>query len=149
MGRTTSPGKQVLKDACVERKLPSTGSIRQLFYRLERFDEKLKLQKHSTSSSKIAKANTYFLVKSMHDAKKSIGKVKKNDKKLKKLPCISTPDKPLRMSAQIYVQTHCKNDVCKAPPEYVYGSDGKTVKLRVPKVCGSKSGQLVRWVNSK
>ena len=154
MGRTASPGKQVLKDACEERKISSSGSIKQLLHRLERFDEKQKSLKVSTPSGKITKSSEKtgkkLIPKPIHDGKKDkVQKANQKDKKVKKRTPISSPKLPLQMSAQSYVEKHCNNELSKAPPEYVYGSDGVTVKLRVPKVCGSKAGQIVRWVISK
>ena len=154
MGGTASPGKQVLKDACAKRNIPSTGSIKQLLHRLERFDEKQKLQsnpsgKISKSSGKVAKKKSLFTTTNKDGKKDTAGKDKQKAQKVKKRACISTPSNPLQMSAQFYIEKHCNNVLARAPPEYVYGSDGKTVKLRVPKVCGSKAGQIVRWVISK
>ena len=157
MGRTASPGKQVLKDACEERNISSNGSIKQILHRLERFDEKQKLQKFSTHSNTIAKsgkiAKNTKKTKCTQNGKNAYTvaktKAKQDEKKGMKYASMSTPIKPLQMSAQFYVETHCNNDLNKACPEYVYGSDGKTVKLRIPKVCGSKAGKIIRWVISK
>ena len=156
MGRTASPGKQVLKDACEERKISSSGSIKQLLHRLERFDEKQKSPKLSTPSGKIVKSSGKtvkklkpLIPKPVDGKNDKVQKANQKDKKVKKRAPISSPKLPLQMSAQSYVEQHCNNELSKAPPEYVYGSDGVTVKLRVPKVCGSKAGQIVRWVISK
>lgn len=116
MGRSLCPVKQVFKNACVECNISSGGSIKQMIHRLTTYEK----QKDK----------------------------KRNDNKLKKIKKVfaSGSKSCLKMSAQEYVAIHCNNDLSQASPQLVSNSKGTNVKLRIPKLCNSKAGKIIRWV---
>lgn len=60
---------------------------------------------------------------------------------------LSSMTDPLKITAKEYVEVHCDGDIANATSQYVLCAQGK-IKLKIPDVRGSKSGQIIRWVNA-
>lgn len=60
----------------------------------------------------------------------------------------SSPDKPLHMSAQAYVDNYCQGKISNASPEWVATSKNSTSKWMKPTISNSKSSYIIRWVNA-
>ena len=63
----------------------------------------------------------------------------------------SSPQKPLYMSAQDYVDKYCDGDLSKARAEWCASRNNveKGGKYMIPDVRNSKAGKIIRWVLAK
>ena len=124
-GKKPSQGKIVLMDACGQRGICKSGSIRTLIKRL--------------CDDDIKKLGT--MDKSVKLSKKLKNKTKSPN---------SSPQKPLHISAQEYVNKFCDGDLSKARAEWWAPRNNveKGGKWMIPDIRGSKAGPIIRWVRA-
>lgn len=124
-GKKPSPGKLVLMNACAERGICASGSIKTLIQRLQ--------------SDEIKKLGT------MDESVKLSKKLKKATKSPN-----SSPEKPLHISAKEYVDKFCEGDLSKARAEWwaPRNNPEKGGKWMIPDIRGSKAGPIIRWVRA-